>query len=144
MRDKNFVILEGVVGEGVKKGKTVEGRKYITFVLCIDTYFKPLHDSTESEHHMTYIRLFCFDKNQVQYLERCKIRRGQRVSVFGRLQSSAHDIKGQHVIDVSVVVRDISVFKNSDDYVYTDEEVAAMDAKKKERRRKKAEGNAKQ
>ena len=126
MRDKNIVMLEGVVGYDVKKGKTSDGKRYITFTLCIDAFFRPLHDNTESDHRIVYVRIFCFDKVHVDYLERCRIRRGQRVSVFGRLQSSSHEVKGQKVVDVSVVVRDISIFKSSDDYEYTETELAEM------------------
>lgn len=126
MKDKNFVILEGIVGNDVQKGTSVNGNNFITFSLCIDTYYKPLHDSTESDHRMVYIRVFFFDQRLITYLNKCKVRKGLRVSVFGRLNSTATDIKGKQIVQVNVVARDVSVFKTKDDYEYTAEEIESM------------------
>lgn len=117
MKDKNIVLLEGVVGNDVKRGTAQNGKKYITFSLCINTYFKPLHDSTESEHTMTYIRVFVYDQKQVEYLNRVDIRHGNRASIFGRLNSVKTDIKGKEIIQINVVVRDISISKIKADEV---------------------------
>ena len=127
MRDKNIVMLEGVVGNDLKRGTMSNGKSFITFSLCVNTYFKPLHDSTESEHPMAYIRVFIFDQRMITYLNKCKVRHGQRASVFGRLSSSSKEINGKKIVQVNVVVRDITVSKTKDDYEYTEEELRAMD-----------------
>lgn len=117
MKDKNIVLLEGVVGNDVKRGVASNGKKYITFSLCINTYFKPLHDSTESEHPISYIRVFIYDQKQVEYLNRVKIKQGNRASIFGRLNSTRNEIKGKEIIQINVIVRDISITKVKADMI---------------------------
>ncbi len=115
MKDKNIVLLEGVVGNDVKRGVAANGKNYITFSVCINTYFQPLHDSTESEHPMSYIRVFVYDQKQVEYLNRVNVRCGNRANIFGRLNSTKTEIKGKEIIQINVVVRDISITKVNDD-----------------------------
>lgn len=123
-----MVFLEGVVGNNVKRGCARNGQNYITFSLCVNTYFKELHDTTEAEHGgMTYIRVFVYDQGQINYLNRVKVRHGQRASIFGRLNSAKVAIKGAEIIQLNVIVRDITITKTVDDYVYTDDEVHSMD-----------------
>ena len=75
--DKNIVMLEGIIGDDYKYGKTQDGKEYATFSLCINSYMKEFADSTERTHSQTYIRIFVFDKKQVAYLQKVKARRGQ-------------------------------------------------------------------
>lgn len=114
MKDKNIVLLEGVVGNDVKRGVANNGRNYITFTLCINTYMKELHDSTEGAKPFAYIRVFVFDEKQVKYLNRVKVHHGSRVSIFGRLNSTRSTIGSKDVIQINVVVRDINVTKTSE------------------------------
>lgn len=113
--DKNFVILEGQVGNDLKYGVASNGMNYATFTLCVNPYFKDIHDSTESNQPMTYIRLFVYDQKKVNYMKRLKIGRGNRVSVFARLNSARTEINGKDIIQNNVVVRDICLIKTKED-----------------------------
>ena len=128
MKDKNIVLLEGVVGNDLKRGQAANGKKYITFSLCVNTYFKPLHDSTESEHSMIYIRVFVYDQKQLSYLNKVEVRQGNRVSIFGRLNSKLCEIKGQRIIQINVIVRDITVTKTTADDVETRVDVPQVES----------------
>lgn len=110
--DKNIVMLEGVIGDDYKYGKTQDGKEYATFSLCINSYMKEFADSTERTHSQTYIRIFVFDKKQVDYLQKVKARRGQRASVFGRLTSVKNEYKGNTFITNNVTCRDVTIIKN--------------------------------
>lgn len=110
--DKNIVMLEGVIGDDYKYGKTQDGKEYATFSLCINSYMKDFADSTERTHSQTYIRIFVFDKKQVAYLQKVKARRGQRASVFGRLTSVKNEYKGNTFITNNVTCRDVTIIKN--------------------------------
>lgn len=123
MKDKNFVFLEGIVGNYVKHGKAVNGKNFITFNVCINTYDSQFHDQSEIEHPTALIRVFVYDAKQVEYLNKVKIRRGHRVSIAGRLASSSREFGGTKIVVLVVVVRDITVAKTSDDYKYTNEEI---------------------
>jgi len=109
--DKNIVMLEGVIGDDYKYGKTQDGKEYATFSLCINSYMKEFADATERTHSQTYIRIFVFDKKQVAYLQKVKARRGQRASVFGRLTSVKNEYKGNTFITNNVTCRDITIIK---------------------------------
>lgn len=109
--DKNFVILEGKVGDDAKWGKTQESKEYFTFSLCINAYAKEFADATERSHSVTYVRIFCYDKRQLEYLRKVNVKRGQRVSIFGRLSSAKNEYKGVTFMSNNVVCRDITVIK---------------------------------
>lgn len=111
MLDKNIVILEGIIGDDSKFGKTNEGREYFTFSLCINNFAKEMADSTERTHSQAFIRVFCYDKKQLEYLRKVDVKRGQRASVFGRLSSFKNEYKGIEYITQSVVCRDIEIIK---------------------------------
>lgn len=113
--DKNFVMLEGVVGNDLKYGVAINGQNYATFTICINPYFKDLHDSTESTKPMTYIRLFVYDQRKVAYMRKVGTRQGNRVTVFGRLNSTRSEINGKEIIQNNVIVRDISVLKTKEE-----------------------------
>ena len=115
MRDKNIVILEGVVGRDLKHGTASNGKKYVTFSLCVNTFLRELHDDTESEHPMAYIRVFVYNQRQLAYLDKVDLKCGNRVSIFGRLNSKVNEIKNKRIIQLNVVVRDITVSKRSAD-----------------------------
>lgn len=115
MVDKNIVILEGLVGDDFKYGRTQDGKEYATFSLCINSFSKEMADSTERTHSQAFIRIFCYDKRQLEYLRRVEIHRGQRVSVFGRLTSFKNEHKGISFISNNVVCRDITLIKMKSD-----------------------------
>lgn len=124
MLDKNIVLLEGLIGDDAKFGKTKEGKEYFTFSLCINSYIKEMADSTERTHSQTYVRIFCYDKRQLEYLRKVKARRGLRASVFGRLSSTKNEYKGVVYMTNSVVCRDIAIIrtKGTNDYDTREEE----------------------
>lgn len=113
--DKNVVLLEGLVGDDFKYGKTQEGKEFATFSLSINSFFKEMADSTERTHSQTYIRIFVYDKKQVEYLHKVNAHRGQRVSIFGRLVSFKSEHKGITFMVNNVVCRDINIIKNKRD-----------------------------
>lgn len=110
--DKNIVVLEGIIGDDYKSGKTQDGKVYITFSLCINSHLKEFADSTERTHSQAYIRIFVFDKKQVEYLQGIKAKRGQRAFVFGRLKSVKNEYRGNTFITNNVVCRDVAIIKN--------------------------------
>lgn len=110
-KDKNIVVLEGIIGDDFKYGKTQEGKEFATFSLCVNSFNKEMADSTERTHSQAFIRIFVYDKVQLEYLHKVDTHRGQRVSVFGRLISFKNEYKGNTFITNNVVCRDISIIK---------------------------------
>lgn len=114
MKDKNVVILEGLVGDSVSDKKSNSGTEFITFMLCVngsigtDTW---MSRSDDREHSQTLIRCFVYDRRLIEYCRDTKLRRNKRVSVFGKLQSYRSEIKGQPIVSLVVVVRDIGIIK---------------------------------
>lgn len=115
MKQKNIVILEGRVGEGLKYARATNGNDYCTFVLEIDSYYKEVADLTERDHSYTLVRLFIYDKHQVEYCKRVGLRQGNIVSILARLNSKGMEINGKTIIQNNVIVRDISVVKTQPD-----------------------------
>jgi single-stranded DNA-binding protein len=111
MMDKNIVILEGVIGDDFKYGKTQEGKEYATFSLCVNAFLKEISDTTEGTHSQTYVRIFVYDKRLVDYLKRVNAKRGQRASVFGRLSSFKNEYKGISFMTNNIVCRDVTIIK---------------------------------
>ena len=109
--DKNIVVLEGIIGDDFKYGKTQEGKEYATFSLSVNAYIKEISDSTERTHSQTYVRIFVYDKKQLEYLRRVKANRGQRASVFGRLSSFKNEYRGITFMTNNVICRDITIIK---------------------------------
>jgi len=112
--DKNIVILEGIIGDDYKKGKTTKGKNYVTFTLCVNSMFKEMADSTERSHSQSYLRIFVYDKRQLAYLEKVKARRGLRASIFGRITSYKNEMKGISFISNNIVCRDITIIKTNE------------------------------
>lgn len=104
-------MLEGLAGDDAKFGKTKDGKEFFTFSLCINSYIKEMADATERTHSQTYIRIFCYDKKQLAYLRKVNVKRGNRISVFGRLSSVKNEYRGITFITNNVVCRDIVVIK---------------------------------
>lgn len=109
MLDKNIVLLEGVLGDDAKFGRTQDGKDFFTASLCVNSFFKEMADDTERTHSQTYVRIFCYDKKQLDYLHHINVHRGNRASIFGRLSSFKTEYKGNSYIQLSVIVRDISI-----------------------------------
>ena len=115
MKDKNIVLLEGRIGEDYKYGKTQDGKEFATFSLVIAATNPPLpQDQDELNRPTTYVRVFAFDKRQIEYLRKVKARSGYRASVFGRLNSSHTEHKGISIMSNNVVVRDIHIIKTQE------------------------------
>ena len=112
MLDKNIVLLEGLIGDDAKFGKTQDGKEYFTFSLCVNSFLKDMSDSTERSHSQVFIRIFAYDKRQLEYLRKVKAHRGQRVSIFGRLSSYKTEYKGNSYITLTVICRDISIISS--------------------------------
>lgn len=111
MMDKNIVLLEGLIGDDFKFGKTTDCKEYATFSLCVNSFIKDMADKTERTHSQVYIRIFVYDKKKVEYLHKVKAHRGQRASVFGRLVSFKNEYKGNTFMTNNVVCRDIEIIK---------------------------------
>lgn len=109
--DKNIVLLEGLIGDDFKFGRTSDGKEYATFSFCVNSFIKEISDNTERTHSQNYIRTSVFDKKQIAYLHRVNAHRGQRASIFGRISSYKTEYKGIDFIQLSIVVRDISIIK---------------------------------
>ena len=111
MLDKNIVLLEGLIGDDAKFGRTQDGKEYFTFSLCINSFLKDMADSTERTHSQAFIRIFCYDKRQLEYLRKVNVHRGQRASVFGRLSSFKNEYKGNTFMTLNVICRDITIIQ---------------------------------
>jgi len=109
--DKNIVVLEGIIGDDFKYGKTQEGKEFSTFSLCVNMFSKEFADSTERTHSQTYIRIFVYDKRQVEYLRKVEAHRGQRISIFGRIASCKSEYKGVEFMSNNVICRDLTIVK---------------------------------
>ena len=110
-KDFNKVHLCGLVGDDFRFGKTSEGREFATFSLCINAYDKFDSDDTERTHSQTFVRIFVYDKKQLEYLHTVGARRGQRMYINGRLSSFKNEYKGIEYITMSVICRDIGIIK---------------------------------
>lgn len=111
MLDKNIVWLEGVIGDDYKYGRTSDGKEYATFSLAVNSFIKEISDETERTHSQNYIRTTVFDKKKIAYLRKVDARRGMRVTVFGRISSFKTEYKGIEFIQLSIIVRDISIIQ---------------------------------
>lgn len=112
MRTYNLVmLLNGIIGDDAKWGKTQNGKEFFTFTFVVNHYDKELADSTEREHSRTFIRVFCYDKRQLDYLHSVNVRRGQRVSVVGRISSCKGELRGITFMQNNVICRDITIIK---------------------------------
>lgn len=109
--DKNIVMLEGLIGDDFKFGRTSEGREMATFSLCVNAYMKDMADDTERTRSQTYVRIFVYDRKQLEYMHRVDAHRGQRATVFGRLSSHKSEYKGVEYIQITVIVRDIGIIQ---------------------------------
>lgn len=114
-KDKNIVLLDGVIGDDVKLKKTKEGKEFYTFSLCIRTYDKEFADSTERNHSQSFIRIFVYDKKQIEYLRKMRIHQGLRASIFGRLCSFMSERKGISFLANNVICRDIEIIRTKPD-----------------------------
>lgn len=112
-KDKNIVILGGLIGDDYKYGKTEEGKEYATFSLLVNNFSKDFADATERTHSQQMLRITCFDKQQIEYLQKVGARRGVRVEILGRLTTFKKEYKGNPFIQMSVTVRDIEIVKTS-------------------------------
>lgn len=108
-KDKNIIILSGIIGDDAKFGKTKEGKEYYTFSLSVNAYSKHLADGTERTHSQTYVRIFCYDKAQLEYLKKVSVHRGQRANIFGRIASAKNEYKGVTFMTNNIVCRDIEI-----------------------------------
>jgi len=109
--DKNFVFLEGSIGDDIKWGTADNGNKYCTFTLIIDAFFKETKDPTERDHSKTFVRVFVYGRQQLEYLQRVDVKQGNRASIFARLSSHKTEIASKNIIQLNVVVRDITIIK---------------------------------
>lgn len=110
--DKNIVLLEGRIGADFKYLKTKTKQDYATFTLYVMSYDAKLRDSSETKVE-TKVRIMCFDPVQVEYLRKVSAREGNRVSIFGRINTRTTEIRGNFYAMMDVVVRDIKLLKTS-------------------------------
>ena len=114
-KDKNVVFLEGLIGDDYKYGKTQDGKEFATFCLLINAFDKEYTDATERTHSQTMIRIFVYDKRQLEYLKKINAHRGQRASIFARLSSHKTEYKGITFIQNNVTCKDISIIKTKEE-----------------------------
>lgn len=114
--DKNIVMLEGVIGTDYKSGKTQMGKEFVTFSLCVNSHMKEFADTTERTHSQMFIRIFVYDKKQLEYLKKVNAKAGQRAAVFGRISTSKNEYKGNTFITNNVTCRDIEIIKTKKEY----------------------------
>jgi len=107
-------MLEGRIGEDFKYGKSQNGKNFATFSLCINASNHEYKDEDEMNKPTTFVRVFVFDKRQIEYLHKVKARSGYRASVFGRLNSSHTEHKGISIMSNNVIVRDIHIVKTQE------------------------------
>lgn len=114
--DKNICILEGVINDDAKWGKKKDnGREYFTFTLIVNSYNKEFADDTERNFSLSYVRIFVYDKLQLEYLHKVDAKRGQRATIFGRLQAYKAEYKGHSYFTLSVVCRDVKIIKTKEE-----------------------------
>lgn len=113
--DKNIVMLEGIIGDDYKYGKTQDGKEFATFSLCVNSYIKELDETIGRTRSQNFIRIFVFNKRQVEYLHNVNAHRGQRASVFGRLTSVKNEYRGNTFITQNVSCRDITIIKTKNE-----------------------------
>lgn len=113
MKDTNIVILVGRVGEKIKFGTAENGNKYCTFILEIDAYNRDFHDTQDRSYSLTLIRVFVYEKAQLDYIERIGLTQGNKVYVQARLTSHKTEVGGKTIIQNNVVSRDISIIKTA-------------------------------
>ena len=104
--DKNIVLLEGLIGDDFKFGRTSDAKEMATFSLAINSYLKELADDTERTRAQTYVRIFVYDKKLLDYLRRIDVHRGMRASILGRLSSHKSEYKGIEYIQLTVIVHE--------------------------------------
>ena len=112
--DLNIVMLQGRVGNDLQFKKTSEGATFATFTTIINSYSKDLKDSTEHRSE-TYIRVMCFDKRIVEYLQKVGVKQGNRVNILARLNSHKSEYKGVEFMQNDVIARDVVVVKIKED-----------------------------
>lgn len=111
MMDKNISVLDGVIGNDYKEAKTRDNRDFVTFSLVLGAYMKEWADKTERSYRYQYIRVFVYDKKQVEYLRDVRAKKGNRVFVFGRLTSCLSEYRGNRTITQQVISRDVAIIK---------------------------------
>lgn len=112
--DLNIVMLQGRIGNDLQFRKTTEGATFATFTTIINSYSKDFKDNTEHRTE-TYIRVMCFDKRVVEYMQKVGAKQGNRVNVFARLNSHKSEYKGVEFIQNDVIARDVVVVKPKSD-----------------------------
>lgn len=113
--DKNEVYLCGIAGDDVKYGKAKNGKDYCTFSLQVVPYDEKYDSHETFPRIVNYIRIVVFNRKSnrfVDYLKSVGFHRGQRVEIFGWLSSRKTEIKGNNIIQISVVTRKIVIHKN--------------------------------
>lgn len=111
--DLNIVFLQGKIGNDLQYKKTSEGAQFATFSVVVNSFSKDIKDSTERRTE-TYIRVMCFDKYIVEYLQRVNAKQGNKVSILARLNSHKSEYKGISFIQNDVIARDVVVVKVKD------------------------------
>ena len=106
--DRNDVYLQGRIGQNLKYGKTERGSEYATFSLVIEPVQNKQDKGSEAT---TYIRILVFEKHLVKYLHDVKAKEGQRVAIVAFINSRRTEVKGETIIQNSVIARDIIVAK---------------------------------
>lgn len=109
---QNQVFLKGQVGDDIVFRTSKNGKDYCTFSLIVNCTNKWLSD--EETNSVEFIRIFIFNnqrKKMVDKLKEMGLRRGQFVSIIGRLQTSKTEHKGINILNLTVQVLDLSILQ---------------------------------
>ena len=106
---QNSVYLSGITGDDVKFGKAANGKEYCTFLLEVNHNGKMMGDEQTSGVELIRVAIFNNKRKLVDYLKEMGFRRGMRVNIVGRLQSTKTEYKGIELIQLMVQVIDITI-----------------------------------
>jgi hypothetical protein len=93
--DRNDCRFVGIIGERMKKGKTVNGEPYMYFDMNITSKYNA--NSTENNYEQN-IPIMVFKPAVIKYLEKLKVHVGTPVIVFGFMSSFYDEVHGKQVL----------------------------------------------
>lgn len=106
--DRNDVFLQGTIGDGFKYCKSERGMTFATFNLIIEP---PQAMQDKGSESVTYIRIMVFKTPLVKYLQRVGAKAGNRAAIVAFIYSRKVEVKGETIIQNTVIARDINIIK---------------------------------
>ena len=109
---QNQVFLKGVVGDDIIFKRARTGKDYCSFSLIVNHDNKYL--SEDETNSVEYIRIMIFNNKRKKLVDKLKemgLRRGNYVSIIGRLQTARTEYRGISLIQLTVQVNDLSIIQ---------------------------------